>query len=238
MAQLKYMLPRLGTRDDALSRLTGGIGARGPGETKLEIDRRRIQDRLGKLSQKLKQVSKERHHRRTRRRKRDLPVISLVGYTNAGKSTLLNSLTSSNIIAEDKLFATLDPTSRRLRFPKDMEVIVTDTVGFIRKLPDELLQSFKATLEELYEADILVHVIDVSNPAFRQQVKVVEELLKELELDRIPCLKVFNKVDLVNRDDACGLARQENAVLISALDPSTFETFFKRAQQMIAKKIQ
>ncbi len=237
MAQLKYLLPRLGTRDDALSRLTGGIGARGPGETKLEIDRRRIQDRLGKLSKKLKQVSKERHHRRSRRRKRDLPVISLVGYTNAGKSTLLNSLTSSDIVAEDKLFATLDPTSRRLRFPRDIEVIITDTVGFIRDLPDELLQSFKSTLEELQEADILVHVVDVSNPAFHQQLNVVEELLKELELDRIPSLKVFNKMDLVDKAEAADLARQDNAILISALDPGTFDGFLEAAQQMILKKI-
>ncbi|MBU0480892.1 MAG: GTPase HflX [Proteobacteria bacterium] len=237
MAQLKYMLPRLGTRDDALSRLTGGIGARGPGETKLEIDRRRIQERLGKLADRLKQVSRERQQRRSKRRKRDLPVLSLVGYTNAGKSTLLNSLTSSKIVAEDKLFATLDPTSRRLRFPRDIEVIITDTVGFIKNLPDELLQSFKSTLEELQEADILVHVVDVSSPAFRQQLNVVEELLKELELDRIPCLTVFNKMDLIDGSEAAALARQYQAVLISAKDPSTFDGFLEAAQQMVVKRL-
>ena len=146
MAQLRYMLPRLTSRDDSLSRLTGGIGARGPGETKLEIDRRRINDRLARLAAELKSVGRERYRRRAKRRKKDLPVISLVGYTNAGKSTLLNSLTNSDIVAEDKLFATLDPTSRRLRFPEEIEVIITDTVGFINNLPEELLLAFKATL--------------------------------------------------------------------------------------------
>ncbi|MEN8135995.1 MAG: GTPase HflX [Thermodesulfobacteriota bacterium] len=237
MAQLKYMLPRLGTRDDALSRLTGGIGARGPGETKLEIDRRRIKDRLTKLSRKLKKVSRERHQRRSRRRKRDLPVISLVGYTNAGKSTLLNSMTSSDIVAADQLFATLDPTSRRLRFPREMEVIITDTVGFIRNLPAELLQAFKSTLEELNEADVLVHVIDVSNPAFPQHIKVVDDLLNELELDNIPCLKIFNKIDLIGSEESLNLARQYGAVPLSALRPETFKKFFQKVQQMIIKKV-
>lgn len=237
MAQLKYLLPRLGTRDDALSRLTGGIGARGPGETKLEIDRRRIKERLTKLSDKLKKVGRERHQRRSRRRKRDLPVISLVGYTNAGKSTMLNSMTKSDIVAADKLFATLDPTSRRLRFPRDQEVIITDTVGFIRNLPTELLQAFKSTLEELDEADVLVHMVDVSNPAFPEQIKVVEDLLKELELDKIPCLKVFNKIDLIGSEEAKNLARQYNAVPLSALAPETFGPFFKSVQSMILKKI-
>lgn len=237
MAQLKYLLPRLVTRDDALSRLTGGIGARGPGETRLEIDRRRIQERLGKLEKKLKEVSRERHQRRERRRKRDLPVISLVGYTNAGKSTLLNTLTNSAITAEDQLFATLDPTSRRLRFPQDLEVIITDTVGFIRHLPAELLKAFKSTLEELHEADLLVHVIDSSNPAFREQMNVVDDLLNELELANIPCLRVFNKVDRLEPGEAEELARQYDGVALSALDSGTFGPFLDRAQQLIMKKI-
>jgi len=233
MAQLKYMLPRLTKRDDALSRLTGGIGGRGPGETRLEIDRRRINDRIALLAQKLKKVSKERYQRRSRRRKKGIPVISLVGYTNAGKSTLLNTLTESEITAEDKLFATLDPTSRRLRFPKDIEVIITDTVGFIRNLPAELLQAFKATLEELYEADMLVHVIDVSNPRFADQVAVVEKQLRELELDKIPCLNVLNKIDLVEQEFAEIQCREYGAIALSALDANTFGPFFDAARKNI-----
>ncbi len=233
MAQLKYMLPRLTKRDDALSRLTGGIGGRGPGETRLEIDRRRINDRIALLSKKLDKVMRERYQRRSRRRKKGIPVISLVGYTNAGKSTFLNTLTESEITAENKLFATLDPTSRRLRFPKDIEVIITDTVGFIRNLPAELLQAFKATLEELYEADMLVHVIDVSNPRFSDQAAVVEKQLRELELDKIPCLKVLNKSDLVAAEFAEKQCREYGAVALSAPDAKTFGPFFEAARKII-----
>ena len=236
MAQLKYMLPRLTLRDDALSRLTGGIGGRGPGETRLEVDRRRISDRLAKLAKKLKAVSRERHQRRRCRRKKNLPVLSLVGYTNAGKSTLLNTLTQSHIIAEDKLFATLDPTSRRLRFPRDIDVIITDTVGFIRDLPTELLQAFKATLEELHEADVLVHVIDLGNPRFAEQISVVEDLLHDLGLDSIPMLRVLNKVDLVDRESVETMVKQYDAVSLSALDSGTFTPFLERAQQMVIDK--
>ncbi|MBU4033647.1 MAG: GTPase HflX [Proteobacteria bacterium] len=238
MAQLKYMLPRLTTRDDALSRLTGGIGGRGPGETRLEVDRRRINDRLSKLAKKLKEVGREREQRRSRRRKKDLPVLSLVGYTNAGKSTLLNTLTNSAIIAEDKLFATLDPTSRRLRFPEDVEVIITDTVGFIRNLPEELLKAFKATLEELHEADVLVHVIDISNPRFADHIQVVEDLLRELELDGLPCLKVFNKIDLVEPEVVAEQLRLHDAVALSADNAATFGPFLDRAKKMVLKKWQ
>lgn len=236
MAQLKYMLPRLTTRDDALSRLTGGIGGRGPGETRLEVDRRRINDRLSKLAKKLKEVSREREHRRARRRKRELPVLSLVGYTNAGKSTLLNTLTKSAIVAEDKLFATLDPTSRRLRFPEDVEVIITDTVGFIRNLPDELLQAFKATLEELHEADVLIQVVDISNPRFGDHMQVVAELLRELALDDLPCLTVFNKIDLVAPEFVTEQLRIHDAVALSARTPATFGPFLERAQALVVKK--
>jgi GTP-binding protein HflX len=238
MAQHKYMLPRLTTRDDALSRLTGGIGGRGPGETRLEVDRRRINDRLGKLGKKLKEVSREREQRRSRRRKNDLPVLSLVGYTNAGKSTLLNTLTKSAIVAEDKLFATLDPTSRRLRFPEDVEVIITDTVGFIRHLPEELLKAFKATLEELHEADVLVHVIDISNPRCADHIQVVEELLRELGLDGIPCLRVFNKIDLVEPEIVAEQLRLQEAVALTARDATTFGPFLDRARSLVLKKWQ
>ena len=229
MAQLKYMLPRLSTRDDALSRLTGGIGARGPGETRLEIDRRRINDRIARLARELKIVGKERYYRRSRRRKKDVPVISLVGYTNAGKSTLLNTLTQSKIKAEDMLFATLDPTSRRLRFPKDMEVIITDTVGFIRQLPAELLKAFESTLEELHEADMLVHVIDVSNPSWQEQMEVVESLLRDLDLNSIPCLRVFNKIDMLDGSVHEGFSHVDG-VGICALDKTTLGPFLEEAQ--------
>ena len=236
MAQLKYMLPRLSARDDALSRLTGGIGARGPGETKLEIDRRRINDRIARLSRELKAVGRQRYHRRSRRRKKDVPVISLVGYTNAGKSTLLNTLTESDIQAEDLLFATLDPTSRRLRFPRDREVIITDTVGFIRHLPAELLKAFASTLEELQEADLLLHVIDVASSSWREKMLVVEELLRDLGLDRIPRLNVYNKMDRVQ--EAGGhFPGDSDGVFVSAIDVRTLSPLLEKAERMLARSL-
>lgn len=237
MAQLKYMLPRLSSRDDALSRLTGGIGARGPGETKLEIDKRRINDRLARLTKELKKVSQERYQRRAKRRKNELPVLSLVGYTNAGKSTLLNTLTNSHIVAENKLFATLDPTSRRLRFPTEKEVIITDTVGFIRHLPTELVQAFMATLEELEEADLLVHVIDVSNPSFRQQMAVVDGILGELDLGGIPVLKLFNKIDMVDDKEAMIEIIGEEGLVVSAVNVKTLDEFLGLSEKMMGKSM-
>ncbi len=236
MAQLKYMLPRLSSRDDALSRLTGGIGARGPGETKLEIDRRRINDRLARLARELKKVSQERYRRRGQRRKRDLPVLSLVGYTNAGKSTLLNTLTKSDIYAEDQLFATLDPTSRRMRFPTEMEVILTDTVGFIRHLPADLMQAFMATLEELQEADLLVHVVDVSNSLYREHMQVVEDILQQLDLGSIPVLKLFNKIDLVEDRELLDMTVAKEGLLVSAQHPETLKSFLLEAERYLGGK--
>jgi GTP-binding protein HflX len=217
MAQLKYLLPFLASRDDALSRLTGGIGARGPGETKLEIDRRRISDRIARLADELKAVGSQRCNRRSRRRKHEVPVVSLVGYTNAGKSTLLNVLTGSHILSQDMLFATLDPTSRQLRLPGGTETVLTDTVGFIRRLPAELLKAFASTLEELAEADLLLHVIDRANPLWQEQAGTVEELLRELELAQIPCLRVYNKIDLLDSPPG----QLENGIPVSAHDPAS-----------------
>ena len=200
LAQMEYLLPRLITKNTAMSRLTGGIGGRGPGETKLEINRRRVREKINRLKKEIVKIRKQRKQQKSKRKRKNLPVISIVGYTNAGKSTLLNTLTQSKIIAANRLFATLDPSSRRLRFPKDTEVIITDTVGFIQKLPKELMQAFHATLEELSDADVILHVIDISNPRFMQQKKSVEKILKNLKLERIPTLMVFNKIDRIDLD--------------------------------------
>lgn len=237
MAQMKYLLPRLGGRDDALSRLTGGIGGRGPGETKLEIDRRRVRDRLHRLQQELRRIRSSRQVRRASRQRPGLPILSIIGYTNAGKSTLLNTLTHSQVQAEDRLFATLDPTTRRLRFPREREVIITDTVGFIKDLPKDLLEAFKATLEELEDADLLLHVIDLSNPRFEEQMQVVEEILASLNLQDKPVLKVFNKIDLVPSSLAALHCRVHRGVAISALDPGTLSPLIQRLEEEMEKLV-
>jgi GTPase len=223
LAQLKYVLPRLVTKDTAMSRLTGGIGGRGPGETRLEINRRRARERIRRLEKALAAVQRNRHQQRSRRSKKGLPIISIIGYTNAGKSTLLNQLTASRVMTEDKLFATLDPSSRRLRFPRDIEVIVTDTVGFIRDLPKELMTAFKATLEELENADLLLHVIDISNPRHPGQVLSVETILRELDLQSIPTIRVLNKTDRVTPPIRDHLVRRLDGIAVSALNRSTLK---------------
>ncbi|MFC1859535.1 GTPase HflX, partial [Thermodesulfobacteriota bacterium] len=221
LAQLKYLLPRLITKNTALSRLTGGIGGRGPGETKLEINRRRVRARITRLESLLERVRKHRKQQRALRQQKGLPVISIIGYTNAGKSTLLNTLSKSNVHAENRLFSTLDPSSRRIKFPRDVDVIVTDTVGFIKDLPKDLLGAFRATLEELESADLLIHVIDISNERFKDQIESVEGILAELDLNRIPLLRVLNKQDLVDEEVVTMLSARYSGTSISANEPST-----------------
>jgi GTP-binding protein HflX len=195
LAQLKYLLPRLTGRGVQMSRLMGGIGGRGPGETKLELDRRRIRSRISKLEKELAKLSDNRYQRRQKRVKASVPIISIIGYTNAGKSTLLNSLTQSHVFTENLLFATLDTSTRRLRFPQDREVIITDTVGFIRSLPTSLLGAFRATLEELNDANLLIHLVDCTNPRFIEQINAVNNILTELGLNSKEQILVFNKSD-------------------------------------------
>ena len=233
LAQLKYLLPRLLGKGTAMSRLAGGIGGRGPGETKLEVDRRRVRKRIRQLEAALEEVRRHRRQLRSQRDKKHLPVISIIGYTNAGKSTLLNSLTKSRVLAERRLFATLDPSSRRLRFPRDIEVIITDTVGFIRDLPQDLMVAFRATLEELEVADLLLHVIDISNPRVEDQIQAVEAILADLHLDLKATLKVFNKKDLAAADRVDALCRRHGAVAIAAVDKTTLSPLIERMQSLI-----
>jgi GTP-binding protein HflX len=231
LAQLKYRLPRLVGSNTAMSRLMGGIGGRGPGEMKLEVDRRKVKERIHRLENDLKKLSLQREQRRQHRRKQNIPIISIIGYTNAGKSTLLNLLTNSDVYVMDQLFATLDTHSKRLRFPREREVIITDTVGFIRNLPEDLMTAFKATLEELNDADLLLHIIDRSNPRYKHQVEVVEGVVKSLGLDSIPALKVYNKIDLLN-----GLRPEDlenDGVLISATKRETFGPLLEAMESTI-----
>ena len=234
LAQLKYLLPRLILKNTAMSRLTGGIGGRGPGETKLEINRRRARDRIARLERELLAVRKHRKQQRARRQKKGLAVISIVGYTNAGKSTLLNTLTKSNVLAESRLFATLDPSSRRLKFPRDTEVIISDTVGFIKDLPADLLVAFRATLEELENADLLLHIIDISNPQYLTQIDSVERIIADLNLEHTASIRVLNKIDRVSADQIQKLNRQLGGMTISAKQKSTLLPLIDRMETLLA----
>jgi len=240
LAQLKYLLPRLVVgQNSAFSRLAGGIGGRGPGETKLETDRRRVRDRIARLDKQVDNLGRQRQERRKIRVQKHLPIISLVGYTNAGKSTLLNALTQSTVYAEKKMFATLDPTSRRLRLPYDQEVIINDTVGFIRDLPDALVSAFRATLEEIADSDLLVHVVDVSNPRVLQQVNSVATITHELKFNEIPQLIVLNKADLVDKGSIANIRRQiaidneSPSIAVSAMDRSTLRPMITAIGELI-----
>ena len=231
LAQLRYILPRLTGKGTAMSRLMGGIGGRGPGETKLEIDRRRIHDRISRLEKQLDDLGRGRRQRRHKRVSAGVPIVSIVGYTNAGKSTLLNALTKSAVFTEDLLFATLDTATRRLRFPREREVIITDTVGFIRALPKSLLGAFKATLEELADAHLLLHVVDIANPRCEEQIGAVEKILRELELEAIPRQLVFNKIDLVPAELVHALCRRYEALPVSALERSSFSPLLELLEE-------
>lgn len=231
LAQLQYTLPRIMGKGLMLSRLGGGIGTRGPGETKLEVDRRRIRDRIAFIKEQIEKVKAVRSLHRSKRKKNNVFEVSLVGYTNAGKSTLLNTLTNSDIYAKDQLFATLDPTTRQLTLPNKQEIIITDTVGFIQRLPHQLIAAFRSTLEVVTEADLLVHVIDVSHELYKEQAAAVHEVLKEIGAETKPVITVYNKIDKLPPDNklADRLALEEDTVCISAAKKLNLETL----QQMI-----
>jgi GTP-binding protein HflX len=236
LAQLKYSVPRLTEQDAGLSRLTGGIGGRGPGETVMEVGRRRIRDRIRSLEKEVENLSRQRDVRRRRRREEGVPVLSIIGYTNAGKSTLLNALTGSEVEAADKLFMTLDPTSRRLRFPREGEVVITDTVGFLADLPKDLVAAFRATLEELADADLLLHVVDIADPRLDHKLEAVQKILDDLHLADIPRLVVLNKADLVSPAEARSLARRYGGIPVSAAQRTGFPELIHAAEERLGRE--
>ncbi len=233
LALLRYTLPRISSQHTALSRLTGGIGGRGPGETKLEIHRRRAFERIRRVEKELENLQKKRSQGRRLRQRRQVPILSLVGYTNAGKSTLLNALTNSKIMAEDRLFATLDTSSRRLRLPREQEVIITDTVGFIRDLPQELIGAFHSTLEELSEADLLLHVIDASSQHCEDNLLAVEKILDEIGLKGTPLIRVFNKMDQTDDIRLANLCRRFNGIPVSGIDAESLIPLVEEAARRL-----
>ncbi|MGA0093489.1 MAG: GTPase HflX [Chthoniobacterales bacterium] len=236
LAQLQYLLPRLTRMWTHLSRQTGGIGTRGPGETQLEVDRRRVQERIARLQRELEEVRKHRAIQREGRARHQWPVVAIVGYTNAGKSSLLNRLTKAGVLAEDKLFATLDPTTRQFVLPNKLKVLFTDTVGFIRKLPHTVIESFKATLEELKSADLLVHVVDVSHPQWEEHIAATDGVIRELEADGKHTLIVFNKIDRVPNPEAveAALARYPGSVAVSVKTGESLADFVDELQNQLS----
>ena len=241
LAQLKYNMPRLGLKDDSLSRLTGGIGGRGPGETKLEIGRRRAKERVSHLESQLKKLVRQREQRRSKRARTGVPTVAVVGYTNAGKSTLLNTLTGSEVLVEDKLFATLDTRSRHLKVGwagyGDREVVITDTVGFIRNLPKDLFSAFRATFEEAADADLLLHVVDAADDAKDEHIDTTNKVLAELGLDEIPTLVVFNKADLLAPFARKLLGKKyRDAVVLSAVERESTRPLLVRIARHLAER--
>ncbi|HHV58928.1 MAG TPA: GTPase HflX [Clostridiaceae bacterium] len=238
LAQLKYRLPRLTGLGSELSRLGGGIGTRGPGETKLETDRRHIRRRISYLENELKEVDKQRNLLRSGKKRSQFPVIALVGYTNAGKSTLMNRLCDADVYADDKLFATLDPTTRKMTLDEEKTILLVDTVGFIRKLPHELINAFKSTLDEVVYADALLHVVDASDADFEKHIEVADNLLKSLGVLEKPAITVFNKIDLVDRTNwSIPWEKRDNSVEISAATGFGIETLVQKIVELIESDV-
>jgi len=235
LAQLDYLVPRLTRLWTHLSRTGGGIGTRGPGEKQLEVDRRAIQTRISKIKKELKQVERHRNIQRSQRHKLPVLTAAIVGYTNAGKSTLLNRLTKAGVVAEDKLFATLDPTTRKIRLENNEEILLTDTVGFIQKLPHQLVDAFHATLEEVVDADFLIHVVDASHPKFLDMIETSADLLEELGASDKPMVMVFNKSDQIKDMEAVkkAMVRFETHCVVSALKSEGIESLYKKVESLI-----